>query len=114
MQPPPDPLDTLLERWRAVAPPLDRSVGPEVRRRLGAAQAARAGRWARLEAVFAQRSFAAAFVTACVLLGLFLAEMRLSRLHADRNAELARSYMRLIDPLLENARSPARAEGWRP
>ena len=60
------------------------------------------GWWARLESVFAQPSFAVAFVTACLLFGLFLAEVRLSRLQADRSAQLAGSYLRLVAPLLEN------------
>lgn len=58
-----------------------------------------------MEAGFAQPAFAFVFVTACVLLGLLLAEIRLSRLQADRNMQLARSYVRLIDPLLENPAS---------
>ena len=104
MRTPPDDLDPLLERWRGAVPPLDPSVGPEVRRRLRAAPGtpARPGWLAALEEAFARPSFAAAFVTACVLFGLFLAEMRLTRLHAERNAQLARSYLRLVDPLLEN------------
>ena len=106
MQDTPDSLQPLLERWRAVVPPLDAPIAPEVWRRIRAAQRpeARADWRARLEAVFAQPAFAGAFVTACVLLGLFLAEMRVSQLQADRNAQLARSYVRLIDPLLENPR----------
>lgn len=67
------------------------------------------GWWARVEAVFAPPAFAFVFVTACVLLGLFLAEVRLSRLHAERNMQLARSYLRLIDPLLENPAAVAGA-----
>jgi hypothetical protein len=31
-------------------------------------------------------------------LGLFLAEARLSRLQAERNVQMARQYLRLIDP----------------
>jgi len=58
------------------------------------------GWWARMEVAFARPSFAAAFVIACVLLGLFLAEARISRLQAERSAQLAKSYLRLIDPLL--------------
>jgi len=104
MRTPPDPLDPLLERWRAEAPPLETRVAPEVWQRIRSAEAVemRFGWRARLEAVFAPPSFAIAFVAACVLLGLFLAEMRVSRLQADRNEQLARSYVRLIDPLLEN------------
>ena len=104
MQTPSDPLDPLLERSRAAAPMLTPSVAPEVWRRIRRAKnaAVRLGWWARLEFIFAQPSFAVAFVTACLLFGLFLAEMRLSRLQAERNAQLARSYVRLVAPLLEN------------
>lgn len=111
MQPPPDPLDPLFERARAATPPLASSVAPEVWRRIRAAPDAsrRPTWWARLEHVFAQPSFAVAFVTACVLFGLFLAEMRLSRLQIERNAQLARSYVRMVAPLLENPPPPGRA-----
>jgi hypothetical protein len=56
---------------------------------------------ARIEAAFLQPSFAVAFVAACMLLGLFLAEVRLARLHAERGAQIAHSYLRLIDPLMD-------------
>jgi hypothetical protein len=102
MQTPHDPLDSLLERWRGAAPPLAGPVGPEVWRRVADAEAsaARAGWRERIELAFARPSFAAAFVTACVLMGLFLAEARISRLQAERNAQLARHYLELVDPLL--------------
>jgi hypothetical protein len=102
--PPSDPLDPIFVRARSAAPPRISSVAPEVWQRIHATQVVgrRTGWWARLEAAFAQPSFAVAFVTACMLFGLFLAEMRLSRLQADRNAQLARSYVRLVAPLLEN------------
>jgi hypothetical protein len=38
-----------------------------------------------------------------MLLGLFLAEVRLSRLHAERSVQLAQSYLRLIDPLIDES-----------
>ena len=38
-----------------------------------------------------------------MLLGLFLAEMRLSRLQAARGVQIAQSYLRLIDPLMEDS-----------
>jgi hypothetical protein len=44
-----------------------------------------------------------AFVAACTLLGLFLAEVRLSRLRSEHDAQLVQSYLRLIDPLLDTA-----------
>jgi hypothetical protein len=99
---PEDPLDSLLERWKD-APPLTASVAGETWRRIAAADAAaraRPGWWLRIEEVFARPSFAVAFVAACVLLGLFLAEIRVSRLQSERSTQLARSYLQLIDPLL--------------
>jgi hypothetical protein len=95
MSPPDDPLDSLLERWRS-APPRAPSVAPEVRRRLAAAPAP--GFFERLAADIARPAFAITFVAACALLGLFLAEVRISRLQAARNRQLAESYVRLIDP----------------
>lgn len=66
-------------------------------------RAERPGLLARLDAVFSRPSFAIAFVAACMLLGLFLAEVRLSRLQAARSAQLAESYLRLIDPLIDQS-----------
>jgi len=105
MTPSPDPLDDLVKRWGENAPPLPASVRPEVWRRVARAEAAplKAGWLARLEADFARPAFAGAFIAACTLLGLFLAEVRLSRLHAQRDAQLARSYLTLVDPLFADA-----------
>lgn len=103
MHSPPDHLDPLLERWRALAPKLETPLAPDVWRRIRTAQGEeRPGLLAALGAAFARPSFAVAFVTACVLAGLFVAELRVSRLQAERNVQLARSYVRLIDPLLNN------------
>jgi len=61
-----------------------------------------------VHAAFARPSFAAAFIAACVLLGLFLAEVRSSRLQSKYGAQLAQNYLHLIDPLLvESAQTPA-------
>jgi len=104
MQTPKDPLDHLLERWRDAPPPTPGGLAPEVWRRIAAEEALpRPGLLARIEAAFARPSFAAAFVTACVLFGLFAAEVRLSRLQAEHNAQLTKSYLHLIDPLLDQA-----------
>jgi len=104
MHTPNDPLDPLLERWRDAPPPLPGHLSAEVWRRISVAETpAPLGLLARIEAAFARPSFAVAFVAACVLLGLFMAEMRLSRLEAERNTQLAKSYLHLIDPLLDNA-----------
>lgn len=97
---PPDPLQPLFEQWRADTPELRRSITPEVWHRIEAAEAPDApqGVIARIELAFSRPAFAAAFVAACVLLGLFLAETRLSHAHQERAADLERSYLSLLDP----------------
>lgn len=105
---PPDPLDQWLERSRRDEPPQPESVTPEVWRRIETRETRAALTWAeRLHAAFARPSFSAAFVAACVLLGLFLAEVRSSRLQAERSAEFAQNYLRLIDPLLGEHEKPS-------
>ena len=98
----PDPLDPLLDRWGRAVPPSPGPLAPEVWRRIAHDQAeAPAPGWIeRVHAMFARPSFAATFVAACMLLGLFLAEMRASRRQAEYGAQLAQNYLRLIDPLL--------------
>lgn len=104
--PPPDPLDSLLDRWGRQTPPSSGPLAPEVWRRIERAEEpVRRSLWERVHAAFARPSFAAAFVAACVLLGLFLAEARRSRLQTAYNRELMQSYLRLIDPLLESVDS---------
>ncbi len=96
---PRNPLDSLLDRWGK--PPPFRPLSAELRARLAATTPREA------ETIFLRPAFAAVFVAACVLLGLFLAEVRVSRLHHDRDAQLLESYRRLIDPLLTVAPPPA-------
>ena len=101
MRPSNDPLDPLLERWRGAVPPPPGSLAPEVWRRIAVAERpAPVGALARIEVAFTRPAFVVAFVAACVLLGLFTAQLRVSRLQAERNTQLARSYLHLIDPLL--------------
>jgi hypothetical protein len=104
---PRDPLDDLLERWQPPANALP-DLRARVRREIARAErpAERSSWLVRLEAVFARPSFSVTFVTAAVLLGLFLAESRVSRLHAENSAKIARSYVQLIDPLLGSDTSP--------
>ncbi|HEU5080119.1 MAG TPA: hypothetical protein VFT72_12975 [Opitutaceae bacterium] len=113
----PDPLDPLLDRWREVAMPKlsSEALNHEVWRRIADAEIAENPLtiWGRIENAFSRPSFAAAFVAACTLFGLFLAELRVSHLQAQRNVQLAQAYIRLIDPLLQadnrdvaSARSP--------
>jgi hypothetical protein len=91
-----DPLDSLLDRWNDV-PRLAPGLRGEVWRKLSSSQEA-APVWQRIEALFGTRGFAYAFVCACLLGGLFAAELRLSQLHRERGKELAKAYVRLIDP----------------
>jgi hypothetical protein len=112
MTPPHDPLDPLLDRWGVS--PEQRPLAPEVWRKLATAE--RPVRrpeprmmawWRALDVVFGRASFAAAFVIACALLGLFLAELRVSHLRDERDRQLTESYLRLIDPLVIAAAAPA-------
>lgn len=114
MNTPHDPLETALDALRASTPAQPESVQGEVWRRIahgGHAEAADAESlpwWRRLEVAFARPAFAAAFVAACLLLGLFLAEVRVTRLQAERTAALEQSYLRLVDPFF-SATETARA-----
>jgi hypothetical protein len=103
MPTPPDPLDPLLDRWSEEPEPLP-GLAPEVWRRIALAESARrrpGGFWGELDSLLSRPPFAALFVTSCALLGLFLAEVRLNRQQREHSAELARSYLQLIDPLLK-------------
>jgi hypothetical protein len=112
MHPPSDPLDPILDRLRATPEPPPH-LAAEVWRRIAVleSQGERPGLFARLDAAFARPSLVAAFLAACILLGLFLAEMRLTRMHAAQGAQIAQSYLRLIDPLITE---PAGSAAHRP
>jgi hypothetical protein len=115
--PTPDPLDPLFARWRAAAPAPADDIETRVWRRLAAKAApspARAGLRDGLEAMFARASFTAAFVVACILLGLFLAETRISGLQAKRSSEFVLSYLRQIDPQFDAATVSAPTPAPRP
>lgn len=88
---PPDPLDPLLNHWGR--PPSFAPLTGEIRNRLRPTPR-------EPDTIFLRPAFAAMFVAACVLLGLFLAEVRVSHLHRDRDAQLLDSYRRLIEPLV--------------
>lgn len=110
----PDPLDNALEALRASTPPQPESVQLEVWRRIahGEQSTATSGVlpwWRRLEEAFTRPAFAAAFVAACLLLGLFLAEIRVTRLQAERTAALERNYLSLIDPTFRSTETTPRA-----
>jgi hypothetical protein len=101
MNPTPDPLDSLLDRWSETPNPTPRltaNVWQQIAQHESERSAANG--WASLKMWLGRPAFAVGFVAACALLGLFLAEVRVSRLQRERSAELARSYLLLIDPLL--------------
>lgn len=102
---PPDPLDPLLDHWSETPEPSPR-LASEVWRRIALAEeaghaTAPSGFWSSLELWFSRPPFAAMFVASCALLGLFLAEVRVNQQQQERNEQLARSYLSLIDPLLK-------------
>jgi hypothetical protein len=106
MTPPPDPLDPLLDRWSEAPEPPSR-LSAEVWRRIARAEPEPGSNWrAAVEAWFARPPFALLFIACCALLGLFLAELRVNRLESERSAQLARSYLLLIDPLLAEKAEP--------
>jgi len=102
MNPPPDPLDPLLDRWSETPDPSPRlaaNVWQRIALEERSAGSPRGG-WATLMDWFGRPAFAVGFVAGCALVGLFMAELRVSHLQRERNAQLARSYLLLIDPLL--------------
>lgn len=107
MNTPPDPLDPLLDRWSEIPEPSSRLAANVWQRiALHEGKARPAGVWATLENWLGRPAFAVGFVAACALLGLFLAEIRVSHLQRERSAQLARSYLLLIDPLLNSPEQP--------
>lgn len=107
----PDPLDPLLDRWADTPEPSSRLTS-DVWRRIADSEAEaqeRRGLWSVVDSWFARPPLAAMFVVCCALLGLFLAEVRVNHVQRERSAQLARSYLQLIDPLLKDnpiARTP--------
>lgn len=107
--PPEDPLDPLLDRWSSTPSPSPR-LATEVWQRLATSKGRLdrdQGAWAAMAAWLERPVFAVGFVAACALLGVFLAEIRIGNVQRERNAQLARSYLQLIDPLV-NAADPER------
>ncbi len=104
--PPPDPLDNLLDQWSSTPAPSAR-LAADVWQRIATGEAEEPpGIWARWESWMERPGLAVGFVAACALLGLVLAELRIGHVQRERNAELARSYLQLIDPLLVAGSEP--------
>lgn len=100
MNPPPDPLDPLLDRWSQVPEPPVRLTA-NVWQKIATQEDRGPEDWRHLlENWFGRPAFAVGFVAACAVAGLFVAELRISHLQRERSAQLARSYLLLIDPLL--------------
>ncbi|MDQ8202266.1 hypothetical protein [Pelagicoccus sp. SDUM812003] len=55
-----------------------------------------------VSSILSRPIYAAAFVVGCVLLGLLLAEVRVSQRQVERGEQLAESYKQVIDPLLRD------------
>ncbi len=111
--PPDDPLDALLDRWSSIPPPSPH-LSAQVWQRIATSQEgtwdpAGRGPWVTFTTWLERPVFALGFVAACALLGLFLAEVRVGQLHQDRNAQLAKSYLQLIDPLLSTTDPESRS-----
>jgi hypothetical protein len=95
---------------------MQRSVAGEVWNRIESAEESRRAStiFARIELAFSRPAFAAAFVAACVLLGLFLAETRLSEHHKHRSALLEQSYLQMLDPRVETVDATATPASFQP
>lgn len=104
--PPNNPLDPLLDRWTSIPDPSPR-LNAEIWQRIATSDADNGrvvrGPWATFGAWLERPVFAFGFVAACAIVGLLLAEVRIGRVQRDRNAQLARSYLQLIDPLVSTA-----------
>jgi hypothetical protein len=104
---PSDPLDSWLNRWSETPEP-SANLTREIWRRIALREAkAQPRSWGLLEQ-FSRPFFAAVFVFGCVVTGLFLAEVRVARQQTEVSAQLAKSYLQLIDPLLRDSSPEAR------
>jgi hypothetical protein len=93
-------LDPLLDRWNQIPEPPVR-LAANIWQRIATEPKNGPQSWRNtLEDWFSRPAFAVGFVAACAVAGLFVAEIRVSHLQRERSAQLARSYLLLIDPLL--------------
>ncbi|MBX3751873.1 MAG: hypothetical protein KF897_17480 [Opitutaceae bacterium] len=102
---PPDPLDALLDRRGAAPPP--EGIARTAWRRIALLEHAEPPHpGVLLDGWFARWPFATLFLVSCALVGLFLAEARISQRERERSEQLARSYLVLINPLLQAPAGP--------
>lgn len=97
----PDPLDELLAR-RQDTPPLN-DLHQDVWRRISLTTetAEETGILPFINGWFSRWSFAALFIISCALIGGLWAEIQASRVERRHNVQVVRSYLELIDPLLQ-------------
>ena len=109
---PDDPLDSALKTSASQPVPEFSSLRREVWRRLAAERKEPAAPRLieRIEAIFRQPAFSAAFVAACLLCGLFVAEVRASRATAKHNQRLVRDYAKWIDPRIASPKEAPATE----
>jgi hypothetical protein len=98
---PKDPLDELLDRWNPEDPDPS-GLQRDIWRRIADARiaASRPGFITQAGAWFRRPAFSLVFAAACALAGLAVLEWREARRQHQVNAELARQYLRVIDPML--------------
>jgi hypothetical protein len=98
--PPKDPLDDLLDRWIPACPAAS-DLQQDVWRRIANAQGpvGGSGLLAQLGAWFRRPAFSFLFAAACALGMLVLVAWHEAWLQRQVNVELARQYMRIIDPV---------------
>lgn len=104
------PLDPLLDRWSETPEPSPHLTALVWQRiALNDAKYRDSGFFAALKAWLGRPSFAFGFIATCVLVGLLFAEVRISYLQRERSDQLARSYLLLIDPLLNTTETETRS-----
>ncbi len=99
--PSPDPLAAELSRWTA-PPGLQGPTPGEVWRRIAVSESGTPNPLAAALELLGRPAWALVFVAACVIGGVLVAEVQVGRNQQKANEQLARSYLRLIDPLLQN------------
>ena len=103
-------------RLRDATPEPSDNLESAVWRRIGAGNppSGQRGLFASIEAIFARASFTAAFVVGCILLGLLLAETRVSKMQAKRSVQFVQGYLRQIDPQLDEMGATAGSSSLQP
>jgi hypothetical protein len=112
MKPPPDdPLDRLLDQWSTnpdPSPRLRADIWQRIATNERSARFDNSG-WTTFALWLERPAFAMTFVAACALAGVVLAELRIGQIQRERNAQLARSYLELIDPLVTESEPTQRS-----